>query len=57
MVDTLNREFPSYSAAYVSYADKARYVLVTTDDSDPWCLISSDPDEIRAALKGGAPSA
>jgi hypothetical protein len=48
----LREAFPSYDVSVtLREGDRPRYVLVTRDDDNPWCLISPDADEIRRELK------
>lgn len=48
----LHLEFPAYAVIVRRDAGRqARYQLRAKDDRYPTCLISPDPDEIRAALK------
>lgn len=49
----LHLEFPAYSVIVRRDAGRqARYQLRAKDDRYPTCLISPDPDEIRAELEG-----
>jgi hypothetical protein len=47
MVARFKNAFPDYKVVW----NNPRYELVTTNDSDPWCVISSDPEEIWQTLK------
>ena len=48
----LHQAFPGYAVTVRRDRDEPRYQLLATDGRNPVCLISPDPDEIRAALKG-----
>jgi hypothetical protein len=48
----LHLTFPAYSVTVRRDGGEPRYQLIAKDDRNPTCLISPDPDEIRAALKG-----
>jgi hypothetical protein len=48
----LRKAFPAYSVFVNTRGDGPRFELVTKDDSNPWCLISSDISEIWRELKG-----
>ena len=48
----LARAYPSYTVTLRRDRGKPRYQLVSKNDAYPSCLISSDPDEIRAELNG-----
>jgi hypothetical protein len=52
----LRRSFPGYEVVRRDRDRyKPRYQLRARDDSHPYCLISHDPDEIRAALRDSDP--
>jgi hypothetical protein len=46
----LRKAFPSYSVTVRRDRGQPRYQLISKNDAYPSCLISSDPDEIRAEL-------
>lgn len=48
----LRKAFPTYSVFVSMWRDVPRFELVTKDDSNPWCLISDDANEIWRELKG-----
>ncbi len=48
----LARAYPSYSVSVRRDRDEPRYQLISKTDAYPYCLISADPDEIRAVLEG-----
>ncbi len=48
----LHQAFPAYSVIVRRDRDEPRYQLLAKDGRNPVCLISADPDEIRAALNG-----
>jgi hypothetical protein len=51
----LHLEFPAYSVIVRRDGREPRYQLLAKDDRYPTCLISPDPEEIRAELNGYAP--
>jgi hypothetical protein len=50
----LHQAFPAYAVIVRRDRGEPRYQLLATDDRNPVCLISPDPDEIRAALNADA---
>ncbi len=48
----LHQAFPAYSVIVRRDRGEPRYELLAKDGRNPVCLISADPDEIRAALNG-----
>ena len=48
----LHREFPAYSVIVRRDRGEPRYQLISKNDAYPYCLISADPEEIRAELEG-----
>jgi hypothetical protein len=48
----LHQAFPAYSVTVRRDGREPRYQLVSLDGRNPVCLISPDPDEIRAELTG-----
>jgi hypothetical protein len=49
----LQAAFPGYLVSVrIRPGETARFELVARDNRNPWCLISPDPDEIRAELNG-----
>jgi len=55
----LRNAFPNYHVTLTEWPSittwpeaRPRFELVTVDDSNPWCLISSDAREIWNELKG-----
>ena len=59
LATALRCAFPSYSVTITDWPSirtwpepRPRFELVTTDDSNPWCLISDDAREIWQELKG-----
>ena len=49
----LQEAFPSYSVSVSIHCDQTRFELVTRDDGNPWCVISSDAQEIWRELQRG----
>jgi hypothetical protein len=49
---TLSRAFPAYSVTVRRDRGEPRFQLVSRDGRNPVCLISPDPEEIRAVLNG-----
>jgi hypothetical protein len=47
----LRAAFPTYAVRVSTWCDVPHYELVTLDDSNPWCLISDDAQEIWNELK------
>ena len=48
----LSKAFPGYEVVVRWDWNEPRYQLRTRDGSNPYCIISPDPDEIRAELEG-----
>jgi hypothetical protein len=48
----LGRAFPAYSVRVRWDRGEPRFEAVSKDDSNLYCLISPDADEIRAVLNG-----
>ncbi len=47
----LHLEFPAYSVIVRRDRGEPRYQLISSTEAYPYCLISADPEEIRAELK------
>ncbi len=52
----LHRAFPAYSVTVRRDGGEPRYQLLAKDGRNPVCLISPDPEEIRAELEGTTPA-
>jgi hypothetical protein len=50
----LHLAFPAYTVTVRRDQGEPRYQLLAKDDRYPNCIISPDPDEIRAVLNGEA---
>ncbi len=50
----LHQAFPAYSVTVRRDGGEPRFQLIAKDGRNPVCLISPDPDEIRAELGGTA---
>jgi hypothetical protein len=49
----LQAAFPSYSVnVTIRPGDRPRFEVITRNDGNPWCLISSDAKEIWHELEG-----
>lgn len=48
----LHLAFPAYTVTVRRDQGEPRYQLLANDDRYPNCIISPDPDEIRAVLNG-----
>ena len=48
----LGKAFPTYSVTVRWDSGEPRFQLISKNDTNPYCLISPDPDEIRAELDG-----
>jgi hypothetical protein len=51
----LARAYPSYAVTVRRDQGEPRYQLISKNDAYPYCLISPDPDEIRAVLASPRP--
>jgi hypothetical protein len=50
----LGKAFPAYSVTVRWDWGEPRFQLIAKNDTNPWCLISPDVEEIRAVLNGDA---